>query len=82
MKALRGLMEFYEAAQSQNEEEAEVDLMVQLSGLVHHDWRMEEPESLGRLPVHIAAAATGGRPQAGQPQPRPLTRSLDRGKKT
>jgi hypothetical protein len=41
-------MEFYEAAQSQNEEEAEVDLMVQLSGLVHHDWRMEEPESPGR----------------------------------
>ena len=50
MKALRGLMEFYEAGQSQDEKEAEVDLMVQLSGLVHRDWRMEDPESSGLAP--------------------------------
>ena len=48
--ALRGLMEFYEAGQSQDEEETEVDLMVQLSGLVHRDWRMEDPESSGLAP--------------------------------
>jgi len=41
---LQALIEFYEASQTQDEEEAEVDLMVQLSGMVNHDWRMEDPE--------------------------------------
>jgi hypothetical protein len=50
MKALRGLMKFYEAGQTQDEEKAEVDLMVQFSGLVHHDGRMEDPESTGQAP--------------------------------
>ncbi|HVW64783.1 MAG TPA: hypothetical protein VHB01_07185 [Nitrosospira sp.] len=41
---LDALIEFYEASQTQDEEEAEVDLMVQLSGMVNRDWRMEDPE--------------------------------------
>ena len=39
---LRALMEFYEADQGPEEEETEVDLMVQLSGMVHGDWRIED----------------------------------------
>jgi hypothetical protein len=50
MKALCGSMKFYEARQTRDDEEAEVDLMVQFSGLVHHDWRMEDPESSGKAP--------------------------------
>lgn len=60
--ALRGLMEFYEAGQSQDEDETEVDLMVQLSGLVHRDWRMEDPESSGQAP------------QGGDAQPKGISR--------
>jgi hypothetical protein len=40
-RMLRALMEFYEADQVP-EEETEVDLMVQLSGMVHGDWRIED----------------------------------------
>jgi hypothetical protein len=65
MKALRGLMEFYEAGQSQDEKEAEVDLMVQLSGLVYYDWRMEDPESCGKLSANIRPATVSGRPGEG-----------------
>lgn len=51
MKALCSLMKYYAADhQTRDEEEAEVDLMVQFSGLVHHDWRMEDPESSGKTP--------------------------------
>ena len=38
-------MEFYETGQGSDEEEAEVDLMVQLSGMVNRDWHIEDPES-------------------------------------
>jgi hypothetical protein len=43
--ALHTLMKFYETGQGPDEEEAEVDLMVQLSGMVNRDWRIEDSES-------------------------------------
>jgi hypothetical protein len=45
LSALHSLMEFYETGQGPDEEEAEIDLMVQLSGMVSCDWRIEDPES-------------------------------------
>jgi hypothetical protein len=43
--ALHALMEFYETGQDPDEEEAEVDLMVQLSGMVNCNWPMQDAES-------------------------------------
>lgn len=36
------LMEFYESGQTQDEEESEVDLMIQLSGMVYNDILKED----------------------------------------
>jgi hypothetical protein len=41
LSALHASMELY----GPDEEKAEVDLMVQLSGMVNCDWRIEDPES-------------------------------------
>jgi hypothetical protein len=39
---IRALMEFYESGQIQDEEESEVDLMIQLSGMVYNDIPKED----------------------------------------
>ncbi len=40
--ALRALMEFYESGPAADEEESEVDLMIQLSGMVQNHIQSEE----------------------------------------
>ena len=40
--ALHALMELYESGETLDEEESEVDLMIQLSGMVYNDLRSEE----------------------------------------
>jgi hypothetical protein len=47
--ALPPLMEFHETGQGPDEEEAEVDLMVQLSGMVNCDWRIQDAESTEQI---------------------------------
>jgi hypothetical protein len=42
-------MEFHETGQGPDEEEAEVDLMVQLSGMVNCDWRIQDAESTEQI---------------------------------
>lgn len=40
--ALRSLMELYESGETLEEEESEVELMIQLSGMVYNDLRSDE----------------------------------------
>lgn len=40
--ALRAVMEFYESAELGDEEENEVDLMIQLSGITYNDMQSED----------------------------------------
>ncbi len=40
--ALRALMELYESGQVLDEEESEIDLMIQLSGMVYNDLRSDK----------------------------------------